>query len=220
MRHPQKCWNIKGNRDFFQPNTVSKQPVAHLSSASDNYPVSQKPVFKRFSACLQAFSFAYIHEKTNKKPTQREFIESSRKIIYISLIYFFLVTLVTPLKITRYKTICHDIPRHETIHITQRTRGTKQSPCLFRLKLQLLHTHHDVLPHRVFVGMVEDFGRLLMQQPVPIFVLLGFHFLIKASVVICYAHSEHLLQNRNSRLISFENQAAMYAIFSSANWKL
>lgn len=21
MRHPQKCWNIKGNRDFFQPNT-------------------------------------------------------------------------------------------------------------------------------------------------------------------------------------------------------
>ena len=28
------------------------------------------------------------------------------------------------------------------IHITQRTRGTKQSPCLFRLKLQLLHTHY------------------------------------------------------------------------------
>ena len=49
------------------------------------------------------------------------------------------------------------------IHITQRTRGTKQSPCLFRLKLQLLHTHYDVLPHRVFVGVVEDFGRLLMQ---------------------------------------------------------
>ena len=71
-----------------------------------------------------------------------------------------------------------------------------------------------------FVGMIEDFGRLLMQQPVPVFVLLGFHFLIKASVVICFVHSEHLLQNRNSRLISFENQAAMYAIFSSANWKL
>ena len=34
MRHPQKCWNIKGNRDFFQPNTVSKQPVALRSSAS------------------------------------------------------------------------------------------------------------------------------------------------------------------------------------------
>ena len=24
MRHPQKCWNIKGNRDFFQPNTVAE----------------------------------------------------------------------------------------------------------------------------------------------------------------------------------------------------
>lgn len=40
---------------------------------------------------------------------------------------------------------------------------------------------------------------------------------VKSSVVICFAHSEHPLQNRNSRLISFENQAAMYAIFSSTN---
>ncbi len=67
----------------------------------------------------------------------------------------------------------------------------------------------------IFVGMIENFGRLLMQYPVPIFVLLGFHFLIKASIVICYAHSEHLLQNRNSRLISFENQAAMYVVYSA-----
>ena len=43
---------------------------------------------------------------------------------------------------------------------------------------------------------------------------------VKSSVVICFVHSEHLLQNRNSRLISFENQAAMYAIFSSANRNL
>lgn len=42
----------------------------------------------------------------------------------------------------------------------------------------------------------------------------GFHFLIKASVVICFVHSEHLLQNRNSRLISFENQAAMCVVYS------
>ena len=111
-----KVLKYQGKLEFFQPSTASKPPVAHLSSARDNYPVSQKPVFKRFSACLQAFSFAYIHEKPNKKPTQREFIERSRKIIYISLIYFFLVTLVTPLKITRYKTICHDIPRYETIY--------------------------------------------------------------------------------------------------------
>ena len=59
-----------------------------------------------------------------------------------------------------------------------------------------------------------------MQYPVPVFILLGFHFLIKTSVVICFVHSEHLLQNRNSRLISFENQAAMYAIFSSTNRNL
>ena len=111
-----KARSIKGKQLKNSRSTASKPPVAHLSSARDNYPVSQKPVFKRFSACLQAFSFAYIHKKPNKKPTQREFIESSRKIIYISLIYFFLVTLVTPLKITRYKTICHDIPRYETIY--------------------------------------------------------------------------------------------------------
>jgi len=112
----KKARNIKEKRQSKNFSTVSKQLVALRSSARDNYPVSQKPVFKRFSACLQAFSFAYIHEKPNKKPTQREFIERSRKIIYISLIYFFLVTLVTPLKITRYKTICHDIPRYETIY--------------------------------------------------------------------------------------------------------
>ena len=53
-----------------------------------------------------------------------------------------------------------------------------------------------------------------------VFVLLGFHFLVKSSVVICFVHNEHLLQNKNSRLIPFENQAAMYAIFSSANWNL
>ena len=82
------------------------------------------------------------------------------------------------------------------------------------------YTHYDVLPHRVFVGVVEDFGRLLMQYPVPIFVLLGFHFLVKSSVVICFVHNEHLLQNRNIRLISFENQAAMCAIFSSTNRNL
>ena len=38
---------------------------------------------------------------------------------------------------------------------------------------------------------------------------------VKSSVVICFAHSEHLLQNRNSRLISFENQAAMYVVYSA-----
>ena len=90
-----------------------------------------------------------------------------------------------------------------------------QFPRLIVLHLGVnVHTHYDVLPHRVFVGVVEDFGWLLMQQPVPVFILLGFHFLIKASVVIYFVHSEHLLQNRNSRLISFENQAAMYVIYS------
>ena len=59
-----------------------------------------------------------------------------------------------------------------------------------------------------------NFYCLCYVKEVPIFVLLGFHFLIKASVVIYFVHSEYLLQNRNSRLISFENQAAMYVIYS------
>ena len=33
------------------------------------------------------------------------------------------------------------------------------------------------------------------------------------NIVIYFAHSEHLLLNRNSRLISFENQAAMYMVY-------
>lgn len=36
----------------------------------------------------------------------------------------------------------------------------------------------EITSKRPFVGMIENFGRLLMQQPVPVFVLLGFHFLI------------------------------------------
>ena len=86
--------------------------------------------------------------------------------------------------------------------------------------VESVDTHYDVLPHRVFVGMIENFARLLTHKPVPVFVLFGFHFLVKSSVVICFVHNEHLLQNKNSRLISFENQAAMYAIFSSTNWNL
>ena len=36
----------------------------------------------------------------------------------------------------------------------------------------------EITSKKPFVGMIEDFGRLLMQKPVPIVVLLGFHFLI------------------------------------------
>ena len=36
----------------------------------------------------------------------------------------------------------------------------------------------EITSKKPFVGMIENFGRLLMQQPVPVFVLLGFHFLI------------------------------------------
>ena len=36
----------------------------------------------------------------------------------------------------------------------------------------------EITSKKPFVGMIEDFGRLLMQKPVPVVVLLGFHFLI------------------------------------------
>ena len=90
--------------------------------------------------------------------------------------------------------------------------GTAESK-LFRAVLYYI-TIALLLIDPLYLGMIEDFGRLLTHKPVPVFVLLGFHFLIKASVVICFVHSEHLLQNRNSRLIPFENQAAMYVVYS------
>ena len=47
------------------------------------------------------------------------------------------------------------MPRYETIHITQRTRGTKQSPCLFRLKFQLLHSRQlDVGREQIDIFLV------------------------------------------------------------------
>ena len=87
-------------------------------------PVQQALILPCFpKACIQAvfrlftgfFFCLYSRKNQQKKPTQREFIESSRKIIYISLIYFFLVTLVTPLKITRHKTICHAMKRYTSL---------------------------------------------------------------------------------------------------------
>ena len=94
----------------------------------------------------------------------------------------------------------HGTPQREN-HIS-----TDNNPRVFRTLIVIVF---EITSKKPFVGMIEDFGRLLTHKPIPVFILLGFHFLIKASVVICFAHSEHLLQNRNSRLISFENQAAM-----------
>lgn len=95
------------------------------------------------------------------------------------------------------------------IDIIKRAGGSEQCLCLFRRKLQFLHTHHNVLSHRVLVGMIQNFLRRLIKQPVSVLVLLGFHLIVEQGVVVCFAHSEHLLKQKYSRLIFCKNQAAM-----------
>ena len=52
-------------------------------------------------------------------------------------------------------------------------RGGQQQRPRFRLaERQLLHAHQNILPHSVFIAMMEDFLRGLTLQPVPVFVLL------------------------------------------------
>ena len=52
-------------------------------------------------------------------------------------------------------------------------RGGQQQRPRFRLaERQLLHTHQNILPHGVFIAVMEDFLRGLALQPVPVFVLL------------------------------------------------
>ena len=43
----------------------------------------------------------------------------------------------------------------------------------------------------------------------PVLILLGFHLVVEQSVIVCFAHSEHLLKQKYSRLIFHKNQAAM-----------
>ena len=52
-------------------------------------------------------------------------------------------------------------------------RGGQQQRPRFRLaERQLLHAHQNILPHGVFIAVMEDFLRGLAFQPVPVFVLL------------------------------------------------
>ena len=52
-------------------------------------------------------------------------------------------------------------------------RGGQQQRPRFRLvQRQLLHAHQNILPHGVFIAVMEDFLRGLALQPVPVFVLL------------------------------------------------
>ena len=52
-------------------------------------------------------------------------------------------------------------------------RGGQQQRPRFRLaERQLLHAHQNILPHGVFIAVMEDFLRGLALQPVPVFVLL------------------------------------------------
>ena len=52
-------------------------------------------------------------------------------------------------------------------------RGGQQQRPRFRLaERQLLHAHQNILPHGVFIAVMEDFLRGLALQPVPVLVLL------------------------------------------------
>ena len=52
-------------------------------------------------------------------------------------------------------------------------RGGQQQRPRFRLaERQLLHAHQNILPHGVFIAVMEDFLRGLVLQPVPVLVLL------------------------------------------------
>ena len=52
-------------------------------------------------------------------------------------------------------------------------RGGQQQRPRFRLaERQLLHAHQNILPHGVFIAVMENFLRGLALQPVPVFVLL------------------------------------------------
>ena len=52
-------------------------------------------------------------------------------------------------------------------------RGRQQQRPRFRLtERQLLHAHQNILPHGVFIAVMEDFLRGLALQPVPVLVLL------------------------------------------------
>ena len=52
-------------------------------------------------------------------------------------------------------------------------RGGQQQRPRFRLaERQLLHAHQNILPHGVFIAVMEDFLRRLVLQPVPVPVLL------------------------------------------------
>ena len=52
-------------------------------------------------------------------------------------------------------------------------RGGQQQRSRFRLaERQLLHAHQNILPHGVFIAVMEDFLRGLALQPVPVLVLL------------------------------------------------
>ena len=52
-------------------------------------------------------------------------------------------------------------------------RGGQQQRPRFRLaERQLLHTHQNILPHGVFIAVMENFLRGLALQPVPVLVLL------------------------------------------------
>ena len=62
--------------------------------------------------------------------------------------------------------------RPDVVEDRHRRGGQQQRPRFRLAERQLLHAHQNILPHGVFIAVMEDFLRGLALQPVPVLVLL------------------------------------------------
>ena len=64
------------------------------------------------------------------------------------------------------------------VHICHGGGRSQQRLRLFPWKVQRLHFHQNVLPHGILISVVDDFLRLLFQQPRTVLFLLRCHFVV------------------------------------------
>ena len=78
------------------------------------------------------------------------------------------------------------------VNVGQREGGCQQCRRLGCGKGQRLHLHQDVLPHGIFVGVIQHFLRALAQQLMSVPLLFRCHFVIKG-IVQCFCIHPKLL---------------------------
>ena len=95
------------------------------------------------------------------------------------------------------------------VHIRQRRRRFQKCLGLCVGQLQLLQRHHDVLPDRIFIGVVQDFLWGLAFQPVPVFFLLSGHLFIESRIQII---GFHVIVPPRVVLVSFQGCGAAQGV--------